>query len=448
MIKFTKGEAKEMVKTYIQLPPEVWFKTAKILLHERYEDPHRITAACRNQIKKLPQIKPGDSDVHRKFQNFLIKCKNIDQMQGWNVLNTPNVVCILASKLPENGRDRWSRKVLAIRKHKREPDMMDFIQFVNDESVIVTNPVFSKEAVEHYVEKRPNNKKGRLSIFVTGREEKSENCCYCDEQHKLDRCDKFMEVTLKERIKFLAKTKYCYGCLQPMSDSHNAKTCTRWLSCSSCKGNHPIPLHGYIPKVMKDKADGSKDNSDSGNIKSNYTMLDNNVKCASTTAKSGSKVISMCIVPVKIKHGDSNKMVTTYAMLDKCSQGSFILDSTIKKLGIQGIKTSLKLKTLHGERSESKFAIEGVEVIRVHGDSGWLALPKLYSRREIPVGKEEIETPTKIREWEYLQPISNEIVQNDNVHVGLLIGANCMKALELTRILQSQDGGPYAYKTR
>ena len=47
-----------------------------------------------------------------------------------------------------------------------------------------------------------------------------------------------------------------------------------------------------------------------------------------------------------------------------------------------------------------------------------------------------------------MQPISNEIVQNDDVHVGLLIGANCMKALESTRILQSQDGGPYAYKTK
>ena len=28
------------------------------------------------------------------------------------------------------------------------------------------------------------------------------------------------------------------------------------------------------------------------------------------------------------------------------------------------------------------------------------------------------------------------------------MGANCMKTLEMTRILQSQDGGPYAYKTR
>ena len=70
------------------------------------------------------------------------------------------------------------------RKHKREPYI--FIQFVNDETVIVTDPIFLKEEVEQYVEKRPDNKKGRLSTFVTGKEEKSENCCYCDEQHKLD----------------------------------------------------------------------------------------------------------------------------------------------------------------------------------------------------------------------------------------------------------------------
>ena len=44
----------------------------------------------------------------------------------------------------------------------------------------------------------------------------------------------------------------------------------------------------------------------------------------------------------------------------------------------------------------------------------------------------------------YLQPISNY----DDVHVRLLVGANCMKALEQTRILQSQDGATYAYKTR
>ena len=53
LIKFTKGEAKEIVKTCIQLPSVVGFKTAKRLLHERHRDPHRIAAAYQNQIKKM-----------------------------------------------------------------------------------------------------------------------------------------------------------------------------------------------------------------------------------------------------------------------------------------------------------------------------------------------------------------------------------------------------------
>ena len=62
------------------------------------------------------------------------------------MLNRTDDVCMLVLKLPGSGRDRWSRKVLAIRrKDKREPDMMDFIQFVNDNTVIVTNPIFLKK---------------------------------------------------------------------------------------------------------------------------------------------------------------------------------------------------------------------------------------------------------------------------------------------------------------
>ena len=54
---------------------------------------------------------------------------------------------------------------MAIRKkYKREPGMIDFIQFVNDQTVIVSDPIFFKEAVEQYVEKKPKNRMGSLSL--------------------------------------------------------------------------------------------------------------------------------------------------------------------------------------------------------------------------------------------------------------------------------------------
>ena len=92
--------------------------------------------------------------------------------------------------------------------------------------------------------------------------------------------------------------------------------------------------------------------------------------------------------------------------------------------------------------------VEGIQVTGMSGDSSLLTLPKLYARREIPVDKEEIATPDKIKEQKHLRSISNEIVQKDDVQVGLLIGANCMKVLEPTKIIHSEGGGPYVCKTK
>ena len=133
------------------------------------------------------------------------------------------------------------------------------------------------------------------------------------------------------------------------------------------------------------------------NLKSNFAGLNNDLKCASMIGKTGSKVISMCIVPVKVKHEDGKDTITTYAMLDNCSQGSFIHDSLVKEHGVHKMKTTLNLKTLHGEKTESTMVVEGIKVTGMSSDVSLLSLPKLYTRREIPVDKEEIATPTKIK---------------------------------------------------
>ena len=67
-------------------------------------------------------------------------------------------------------------------------------------------------------------------------------------------------------------------------------------------------------------------------------------------------------------------------------------------------------------------------------------------QEEILLHKEEIATPSKIKKWKHLSSITNEIEQRNDVQVGLLIGANCMKVLEPRKIIHW--GGPYAYKTR
>ena len=44
--------------------------------------------------------------------------------------------------------------------------------------------------------------------------------------------------------------------------------------------------------------------------------------------------------------------------------------------------------------------------------------------------------------------IASDITQTDGIKVGLLIGANCMKALEPMKVISSVDSSPYAYRRR
>ena len=64
------------------------------------------------------------------------------------------------------------------------------------------------------------------------------------------------------------------------------------------------------------------------------------------------EVISMCVVSIQISHQNCKKTIRTDAVLDNCSQGSFIKQDLLKRFGVDGQKLHLNLKTL--ERNQKK----------------------------------------------------------------------------------------------
>ena len=53
----------------------------------------------------------------------------------------------------------------------------------------------------------------------------------------------------------------------------------------------------------------------------------------------GSQVINMSVVPVNLVHENSNKVISTHALLDNCNQGTFFMKSIVDMVGIDGIPT-------------------------------------------------------------------------------------------------------------
>ena len=194
---------------------------------------------------------------------------------------------MLLAKLPGHTRDRWAKRVLSIRRRQmREPDLVDFIELVKDETLMVNDPLFSKLAIDQYCEKpskcsqqNPKHKRNKLTTYAT----MAESCktgleltVACQKKHPLNKCESVMEKPLNERIKILRKGKLRYGFLKPMAKDHNAKNCQQRLTCRICAACHPTILHGYVPKVSTDSSQSTANSQCSSRNKAG----EENVTCA------------------------------------------------------------------------------------------------------------------------------------------------------------------------
>ena len=121
-------------------------------------------------------------------------------------------------------------------------------------------------------------------------------------------------MVVKERSKFLTKQKLCYGCQEEISSTHTASNCPKRGGCKICLGKHPAGLPGFTFSTKK----GYRNNSSTDDDK---TVMSN---CAYVgDYASGLTVLSMCVVPVRVRHEKSNKEVKSFAMMYVCSQGTF-----------------------------------------------------------------------------------------------------------------------------
>ena len=138
LLKYISGEAKELINHCIQFPSNEGFKYAKYLLEKVYGNSHKITASYRKEIKQWSQFKFADASAFQKFYTFLVKCWSISFNRRWNALDSPDILCMLISKLPGGIMERWKWKVLNIRRYQvRETILDDMTDFIEEEAILM-----------------------------------------------------------------------------------------------------------------------------------------------------------------------------------------------------------------------------------------------------------------------------------------------------------------------
>lgn len=283
----------------------------------------------------------------------------MSQVRGLEVLNDCNENQKILSKLPDWLTSRWNRKVIEIEEDTHLfPSFSQFVKFLTREAKIACSPVTSLHALKPPSEKVPDkgikNRGPGAKVLANNADEKAvaTNCVFCDKAgHSLQRCRKFMQRTILERVKFVQEKKLCFGCLK---FGHHSKDCGDRNTCDTCEKRHPTCLHDDRTKEerMSTKSNGARD-SDKSKERRNNQPQDQAEK--SSSEATSLRVVqnvdthTSTIIPVWVSSmAEPNREVLVYALLDTQSDTTFILEETAKVLNARSEPVQLKLQTWAG----------------------------------------------------------------------------------------------------
>ena len=460
--QFTSGSAKLLVSGYVMDHSAAGYECAKGELMKEYGQPNVIARAYLKKIENWKPIPLNDVSALKSFSIFLKSCKgSMTSLTHLQQLNTDLYLQRIVSKLAAPLQVSWRKYVHSLERNSCVVSFHELVNFIEGEASVSSHPVFSAQALhdssvtmagmnpssmrtQRYVktvaatacEENPTTatprRKPSTSTAVSSSTNSSRCACpKCEASHDLDDCSTFLGLSVEDRHKFVKSKGLCFGCYGHTSRSHNVKNCRRRKKCMKCGRMHPTSLHGFQVKP----AEAATCSSDETQAK----VLACNTKCSISP-------VLLNVVMVRLYH-EGNEVVV-YAALDSLSSGCFMSRELWELIGCPGEPAEITVKTVCEENVLSTSVVKSLSVSSLAGDQV-IPLPKVYVQDSLPLNSDDIVSHDVLRSYSYLKDLLDDMPDRDeSIPIGLLIGANCSKALEpVSCIPAPASGGPSAVKT-
>lgn len=249
------------------------------------------------------------------------------------------ILYVLVEKLDKNTRSWWERSL----KKDEIGTIEQLTSFLKEHSrTLQHNKPFR-------VSKRPFNSKALTSLS----ENPSNICTYCSGDHRLFKCNQFLNLAVKKRFNFVKAKNLCINCF---SSAHLVNSCKSTNKCRKCSRHHHTFLHFEGETRENDFAPSHSSNSNENKTKlnaaakiftpsdSSYTdAIDNKSPAPCTSAMTvfsptnKQVVLSTAIIYVKTTNDD---YIACRSLLDSGSQNNFISKECVELLNLRRKKNT------------------------------------------------------------------------------------------------------------
>lgn len=241
-------------------------------MHKEFGDELKIASAYIDKVLNWSQIKAEDGKALKMYALFLIGCRNVmEDLDYMDEMDNPTNIRIVISKLPFK-MEKWRGRAFEIQEqHGRreakvvtDPLYREIQSFsvgnegkVKAKSVNIKVPkkIPQKGFVTVPVEKEAPDSTAKRTLVVTA-STCEKPCLFCQKNHTLESCGKFIECSSKERIDFLKSKGLCFGCL---TLGHLSKDCRKKMICQQCSQRHPSIRDKKDDQIHKQKKDSTEE---------------------------------------------------------------------------------------------------------------------------------------------------------------------------------------------
>ncbi|XP_023314645.1 uncharacterized protein LOC106654050 [Trichogramma pretiosum] len=176
-------------------------------------------------------------------------------------------------------------------------------------------------------------------------------CALCRGTHVLYSCQKFLSLPQSQRYEVCRREKLCLNCL---SGSHFARDCQSEKRCLVCQAKHHTKLHADT-RTQQESTDTSNERAGTG------APIDGNEDPPASVyfagqdmsrRRSDDQLILLATARIVLLDSFGNELQVR-ALIDPCSQRSFVTERAMKALCVKMDKVSVNIKVMGGSHAST-----------------------------------------------------------------------------------------------
>ena len=205
LIKYTNGDAKDLIKLCVYNDPSCCYDNAVMFLDKEYGNASKIASAYLKQLREWPSVKITDCVALKKLYIFLLKCQIYKRKGSLEVLDSAMLIRTVLAKLDTSYHEKWRlRTENTRRKDAREATFDDLIDFIDFHACSSSYPAYSRDMM-----KEAKERCFRV-CFQEVTENNEEYCLFCitnggQAMHTTDSCPAYLTSD--------SKCFFCINCV-------------------------------------------------------------------------------------------------------------------------------------------------------------------------------------------------------------------------------------------